>query len=226
MKISRDTYVSIFFWSFIVLLFVSVFLSKDIVIFLKEFIDGNNLISVFFFIFTMFIAVVVAPIAVLPIVPAVSPFFGPLLTTFYVVVGWSAGAVVAFLLARYAGRPALSKIISLKTVERYESRIPGNLTFWGLVFLRMIIPVDILSYVVGFVSSMSVFKYTIATIIGIAPFSFLFSYGGVAFAQENYKNLLILASLAVVVFILATYYFFRETKLHTKNQGENADVVE
>ncbi len=226
MNIGRNAYIDIFFWSFVVLLFASVLLSKDIVIFLKEFIDGNNVISVFFFIFTMFIAVVIAPIAVLPIVPIVSPFFGPLMTTLYVVVGWSAGAVVAFLLARHIGRPTLSKVISLKTIEQYESRLPTNFTFSGLIFLRMIIPVDILSYIVGFVSSISVSKYTLATLIGITPFALFFSYGGVEFAQGNYKGLLILVLLAVSVFMLAMYFFFKGTKSCTNVQEENTDGIE
>ena len=77
----------------------------------------------------------------------------------------------------------------------------------------MIIPVDVLSYAVGFVSSISVFKYTLATFIGIMPFSFIFAYGGVAFAQENYKGLFILALMAVTIFITIAYYFLRK---HTK----------
>lgn len=218
MKITRDICLSIIFWIFILLFLASALLSDNVVTFLKEFIDGNNITSAFFLIFMMFLATVVAPLAVLPIVPAVSPFFGPLLTTLYVVMGWCAGAVVAFLLARHVGRPTLSKIISLDTVERYESRLPKNLTFWGLVFLRMVIPVDVLSYVVGFVSSMSVFKYTLATLIGITPFSFIFSYGGVAFAQENYKGLLMLALLAVAIFISAVFYFVWKFKIERSKE--------
>ena len=109
MNITRDTYLNIILWFFIIIFLASALLSEDVVIFLREYIDGNNTISAFFFVFLMFLATVIAPIAALPLVPAVSPFFGPLLTTFYVVVGWCAGAVVAFLLARHIGRPALSR---------------------------------------------------------------------------------------------------------------------
>ena len=69
------------------------------------------------------------------------------------------------------------KIISEKDIVKYHKYIPEDVNFWWVVFLRMVIPVDVLSCVVGLLTNMSLWKYTLATIISIAPFSFIFSYG-------------------------------------------------
>ena len=42
--------------------------------------------------------------------------------------------------------------------------------------MRMVIPVDVLSYAIGLFSTMSLKSYTLATVIGITPFAFIFAY--------------------------------------------------
>ena len=61
----------------------------------------------------------------------------------------------------------------------------------------MIIPVDILSYALGFFSTVSLTEYTFATIIGVSYFSFVFSYLGAAAIEDN-----ILLFVGVAVFSL------------------------
>ena len=155
------TWTSIILLVALVLLFLATpFFFNGPVDYLRSVIEGNGFVSAFAFIALMFIATVVAPLAALPLVPLFSPIFGPLHTVIYVVLGWSLGAVVAFLLARYIGRPALSRFVPLQTIEKYEKRLPSDVTFWGLVFLRMVVPVDVLSYAVGFISTMRDRKIT------------------------------------------------------------------
>ncbi len=213
---------SILVLALVSLLLATPFFFNGPVDYLRSVIEDNSLVSAFAFVSLMFIATVVAPITALPLVPLFSPIFGPFHTTLYVILGWGLGAVVAFLLARYIGRPALSRFVHLQTIKKYEERLPKYITFWGLVFLRMVIPVDVLSYAMGFMSTMRFLPYTLATMIGITPFAFLFSYVGVAYVGARYLTLFALFALAVVT-IVGAIIFLRATQ----NSGNNdADYKE
>ena len=62
----------------------------------------------------------------------------------------------------------------------------------------MIVPVDILSYALGLFTDMKTRDFTIATIIGITPFSFVFAYlGSVPFQYQ-----LIAAGVFGIVFLV------------------------
>jgi len=197
----------------IVCLFIVSIFWKEPVIFLENMIADNSIASAAIFIFLMFITTVIAPLAMLPMVPMIAPFFGPFLTAIYTIVGWGFGAIVAFLLARHIGRPLLEKIVSLEEIEKYESRIPENMTFWGLVLLRMVVPVDILSYALGFLSKIPLYRYSLATIIGISPFAFLFSYMGDSFLDGDYFVFTSIFVGSLVMFIVVFYLLIKNKKL-------------
>ena len=167
----------------VLILFLTPFFWTEPVDYLQQAINDNGLLSALAFIAIILIATVVAPVTALPLVPALAPIFGPLQTAIYAVLGWGMGAVIAFLLARHIGRPLLAHLVSLESLTRYESKIPPTLTFWGLVGLRMVLPVDVLSYAIGLVSTISLPTYTAATLIGIVPFALIFSYGGAFLAD-------------------------------------------
>ncbi len=179
--------------------------------YLKSFIGENQVVSALVFIFLMFIATVVAPLLILPFVPAVAIYLGPFPTALYSIVGWTLGAVAAFLIARYLGRPIVGRLVSLERIARYEQYIQQTAQFWWLVALRMALPVDILSYAVGLLSSMPLWQYTLATAIGVAPFSFIFSYLGVAFLSGRYEFLVGLVVLGIFLFSFAYYFTTRSS---------------
>ncbi len=157
------------------------------------------------FIGAMFVATVAAPVAVLPTVPLVALILGPLPTALYSIIGWSLGAVVAFLIARHIARPVLERYVPLETVARYERYIPEDAKFWWVVLLRLVIPVDILSYALGILSKMPLGQYAAATVIGVTPFSFVFAYLGVAFVSGKF---FILGSLVALLAIAASAWYY------------------
>lgn len=177
--------------------------------YLKSFVGENHLISALVFIFLMFLATVIAPLLILPFVPAVAIYLGPFPTALYSIIGWTLGAVVAFLIARHLGRPVVGRLVSLEEIARYERYVPQTAQFWWLVVLRMALPVDILSYAVGLLSSMPLWQYTLATAIGVVPFSFIFSYLGVAFFGGRYEFLVGILVLGFFLFSLAYYFTTR-----------------
>lgn len=201
----------ILLFAFIILAILSMFLSEPIY-YIEQFIGDNYIVSSIAFIILMFVATVIAPIAVLPIVPTVALMLGPLPTAIYSIVGWTAGAVVAFLIARHLGRPVLSRFIPLNKIAKYEKYIPENVEFWWIVVLRMIIPVDVLSYAIGFFSRISIGKYTLATLIGVTPFSFIFAYLGYAFIHKQHFLLVLFFVIALFIFSLA-YIFLLKKKI-------------
>ncbi len=151
-------------------------------------------------------ATVLAPIALLPLVPFVAPVLGPFTTAIACIAGWTVGAVIAFLIARYGGRPFVARFIPLETLSSYEARIPEKAHPLFLIFLRMVIPVDVLSYVLGLVSTVSLFEYTYTTLIGVSWFSFVFAYSGDALSTRNYVLLGSIGVASVFILLIATRY--------------------
>ena len=130
------------------------------------------------YVFVTVIAVVVAPISTIPLIPAASGLWGWFIAATLSIIGWTIGAQIAFQLARSFGKPLIEKLISIERLTRFEKRLSKEHMFWTIVFLRIVIPVDILSYAVGLFSNMKGSIYFFATLIGITPFAFVIAYAG------------------------------------------------
>jgi uncharacterized membrane protein YdjX (TVP38/TMEM64 family) len=160
----------------------------------------------------MFIATVCAPIAVLPLVPIIAPLLGPFLTGFACWVGWTIGAVIAFYIARYGGRPLMAHFVRLESLEKYEAKIPHEAHFALILALRIVIPVDLLSYALGLFSSVSLRVYTTASALGIMWFSFAFAYLGYAGATGDTVLFIGYGVASAIIFGCALWYTFRAMK--------------
>ena len=173
--------------------------------------EENPLLGGILFALIMFSTTVVAPLTSLPLVPIVAMFLGPFTTGLACFVGWTLGAVVAFLIGRHLGQPFVAKYIGMEKIKKYEKYIPPETSFMLIVVLRMCVPVDLLSYALGLLSTVSFRVYTLATMIGILWFSFAFAYGGVALMNRDY---VLLASIGVAsVLILGFSWFYIRRKL-------------
>ncbi len=185
----------------IILLFVLVsFISQQYPDTIRGFI-GNNILGMILYLFLFVITTVIAPLSSLPLVPLASAVFGPFLTAVLNILGWTAGAVIIFVLCRKYGVPLIKKFISLQKLQKIESKIPEKSEFWSVVLLRMTIPVDILSYALGLFSKIDFKRYFLATLIGITPFSFVFAYAG-AFPVK-YQLLALVAAAAIILISFA-----------------------
>lgn len=167
---------------------------------LKAIAEGERLLGAGLLALLMFATTVAAPLVSLPLVPMLAPVLGPFTTGLASFVGWTAGAVVAFLIGRDFGKPIVSKFMDMKTIEKYESYLDPNMSFMLIVMLRMVVPVDILSYALGMFTNVPIFTYTTATMLGIVWFSFAFAYLGEALIGGNYVLFagLSVASIAVL----------------------------
>lgn len=206
MRVSLCAYTT--FFGILILTTISFFWDAPVLM-LEAYIGEERVLGALIFCVIMIIATVIAPITVFPVIPMIAPVLGPFTTGLMSVIGWTVGAVIAFLIARHAGRPVLSKFVSLSTLHQYEALVPKEARFLTIVLLRMMVPVDVLSYALGFLSTVGLVEYTLATLVGVAYFSFAFSYLGEAALEQNSELMVILGTASVSVFAFSWWYIAR-----------------
>lgn len=185
--------------------------SDDVVNFFKGYMEGS-VWGPLAFIGALIAAVVLAPVTVVPLIPLAGSVFGPFWAGVLSVIGWTLGAIAAYLLARYIGKPIVKYIVPLESIEKFEARLSGQATFWGLVALRIVVPVDVLSFAVGLFTRMPLYPYALATLIGVTPFSFIFSYGGTALAEGSIGRLVTISVVGLLLFFVVLRYATKSKK--------------
>ena len=168
----------------VIKIFIDIVLFMLLSYFVKKKLDsfstliGNGLFSMLLYVLVLVIAVVLAPVSAIPLVLIVSNLWGWFSAAMLSIIGWVIGATMAFTIARKYGVSLVKKLVPIKKIASIENRIPKKNIFWSIVFLRIVVPVDILSYALGLFSQISTKRYVLATIIGVLPFAFIFAYLG------------------------------------------------
>ena len=158
---------------------------------------------------SMICTVVIPPIPSLPLVLAAGAAFGPFDGALYAVIGAEIGATVCFLAARALGREALSRM--MKTEATFGQTCTDH-QLMGAVFFARLIP--IFSFEVSFgagLTNISLKTFALATLFGMAPPTFAFTYLGSSIVSAQWP--LIAAGAAMVLFFLAM------PKILTKYRG-------
>ena len=174
---------------------------------IRNYIEKRSLVGMLVYLGANLTAVVVAPVSALPLIPVAANVWGWFVTGILNIIGWTAGAVIAFVLAQKYGKPIIKRLVSIEKLEKIEKILPEQSVFWGVVFLRMVTPVDGLSYALGLFSKMSLWQFFLATLIGITPFSFVFAYAGTL--PVVYQ---ILALGAAIVIFISGWMFMKKRK--------------
>ena len=182
----------------IVLVFVLVtYIVQSNIDFFKSII-GEGILGVLIYVFFVQLAIVFAPLNSTPLIPIASNVWGPFATSLINIFSWTLGSVIVFIISRKWGTKILGKLISLKDFHKLENKIPKENEFLSIVFLRMIVPVDILSYFLGLFSKIKFRTYLFASFIGIIPFAFAISYlGSIPFIYQ----LPVIFLVVLVIFI-------------------------
>jgi uncharacterized membrane protein YdjX (TVP38/TMEM64 family) len=144
---------------------------------LRRFIDQHPLPGVFLYIALNILDAMIAPGATLPLIPIAAKAWGRIPAALVTTVGWTIGSLLAFLIARRWGASAVKKITSYERVTRLKKYIPDNL-FWSVVLMRAVMPMDVISYVLGLFTDMSWQSYLGATALGLLPSALLLAYLG------------------------------------------------
>lgn len=172
-------------------------------------IEGGGVLGIVgFVLLTAIFVVFVIPLDIVFLIPIGAAVFGPVPTALMSIAGWTLGAAAAFWIARHFGKPVVERLIGLERIRALERRIPKRNVFWGVVLLRMLVSVDILSYALGLASEISWGSYIVATAIGVTPFGFYFAYTSTL--PFWYEVLAICLALGIASLILIKYRLPRE----------------
>lgn len=144
--------------------------------YLREIIELKGLIGMIIYVFLEIASIVIVPITTFPLLPIAVVLWGSFIAAVLNVIGWMIGAAIAFSLARKYGRPFVSRFVKKKHIIHLEKLVPEKNIFWSIVILRMSVPTDILSYILGLFTAIPMNTYLIATFFGLIPFAFIFAY--------------------------------------------------
>ncbi|HVL56508.1 MAG TPA: VTT domain-containing protein [Burkholderiaceae bacterium] len=165
----------------------------------QRWIEQHSLLGAVAYVLLGAASVVLLPFSSLPLLPLATRIWGVLLAGLLSAAGWWLGCLIAFWLARL-GRRWLERLVSLEAVDRLERKIPRDVGFGGIVILRMIFPVDVISFALGLLRELRFSTYAVASLIGILPFSFVWSYAG---GELGTGRLLSFAVIALVIVALS-----------------------
>ncbi len=169
---------------------------------------GTSFLGMFLFVVIVALSIIIAPVSSVPLFPLASALWGWIIAALLGTLGWTIGAVVAFLLARRYGINLVKKVLPLDKIYKFEKKIPEKNLFFTVVFLRMVTPIDGVSYLFGLFNKMSLKSFTIATIIGLIPFSFAIAYVG---SISIYYQAFVLL-IALMIFIIGLIIAERKVK--------------
>ena len=144
---------------------------------LKRFIDHHTIQGVIVYILLNILDAVIAPGATLPLIPIAARAWGHVAAAVVTTVGWTTGSLVAFYIARRWGSPIVKKLTSMERVKRLRPSVPKN-PFWSVVWLRLVVPMDVISYVLGLFTEMTWPSYALATALALTPSAFILAYIG------------------------------------------------
>lgn len=164
---------------------------------------GDGFIGILAYLLITIVAIVIAPISMTPLIPISSNMWGLFYGTAINVTGWTIGSIIVFFISRRYGVPLIKRFISLEKINQLERKVPKENVFVSLIILRMITPVDVLSYAISLFTKISFRTYIATTIIGITPFAFVFSYLGTVPVLYQLTGFII---FAVVVALIAIFY--------------------
>jgi uncharacterized membrane protein YdjX (TVP38/TMEM64 family) len=158
----------------------------------------------------MVLAILVSPIPSAPIALAAGALYGHAWGTLYVLLGAELGALAAFGIARLAGYEVLRHWFG----ERLSLGWFGSQNaLMGLVFASRLLPFvsfDLVSYAAG-LTVLTWWRFTIATLAGIVPASFLLAhFGAEMVAGEADQAMLAALGLGVLVAIPFAAKFIRD----------------
>jgi uncharacterized membrane protein YdjX (TVP38/TMEM64 family) len=144
---------------------------------IRTFIDQQPIWGLLLYLTLNIVDAVAAPGVTLPLIPVAVRVWGHVPAALATTVGWTTGSLVAFLIARRWGYPVVRKITSIDRIRAMRRYIPEDL-FWSIVLVRLVLPMDVISYVLGLFTDIRWATYVGATALGLTPSAFLLAYFG------------------------------------------------
>ena len=134
----------------------------------------------------MSVAIVFNPLPSAPVALTAGAVYGHTMGTVYVVAGAEIGAILAFVIARWAGFDLTRRFFGETGMFQ---RINSQRTLTILVFVSRLIPFmsfDLVSYAAG-LSPIKFWRFALATLLGLIPVSFALAHFGSEIDEGNYQ---------------------------------------
>ena len=175
---------------------------------LQSFSEYSGWMGVGMYILLMFLSVVFAPLNTVFLIPLSSQTFGPFWAAIYSLIGWITGSMVAFWLARELGQKNLENTKIIKKLDKWEKKMPLFQYYIFIIFLRMFMPADILSYSLGLMKRLGYKEFFWTTVLGLTPFAFIFTY--VSTSSLRYQ--IVLGLIFLVIYLGVGIWFKKNGK--------------
>jgi len=175
-------------------------------------VESYGAIGPFIIILLMITAILVSPLPSAPIAIAAGAAYGHSWGGLYVLTGSVAGATGAFLIARYLGYEYVEKIAKNHLPQK---SINSQNALTGIVLISRLMPFlsfDIISYAAG-LTPLLLWRFLVATIIGILPASFFLAHVGSELATTELDRI----TLAIAILAGLTGLSFAVNFVRKKN---------
>lgn len=166
-----------------------------------ELIQGliqNDFLGILVYISVLIVSAVVAPIDVLFLMPIATALWGWIPAALISLFGWTLGSAVVFALSRKYGVNLIKRLVPLKKIYEYEKLMPKRNVFFSIVFLRIAVPVDIVSYAIGLFTRVNFSTFFFATLLGFTPLAFALAYLGSLPANFQLISFILFAFIVVL----------------------------
>lgn len=160
----------------------------------------------------MTLAILVSPIPSAPIALAAGALYGHTWGTVYIVLGAELGALAAFGLARVLGHDVVHRWFGDRLPK---TRLRSQGALMAIVFASRLLPFvsfDVVSYAAG-LTTLSLWRFALATLAGILPASFLLAhFGGEMATGELGRIFLAVLALGLVTGVPLAVHLLRERR--------------
>lgn len=179
---------------------------------LRQAIVGLGAVGPFAVVAFMTLAILVSPIPSAPIALAAGAAYGHAWGTLYIVAGAELGALLAFGLARLLGRDALQRWLGQRLPR---TRLASQGSLMTIVFVSRLLPFisfDVVSYAAG-LTSLTLWRFGLATLAGILPASFLLAhFGGEMATGEVDRIMYSVLALGLLTAVPLAIHLLRERR--------------
>jgi uncharacterized membrane protein YdjX (TVP38/TMEM64 family) len=199
---------------------------------LLNFINEHRANAAFIFIGLQALQVIVAPVPGEATGFVGGMFFGTGWGILYSTIGLTLGSLIAFLLARFAGRPLVEMVVKAETIKRYDYVMRHKGLFLAfLMFLIPGFPKDILCYLLG-LGHMRQRDFLLVSTTGRLLGTTLLTVGGALFRDKRYGALFTLLGFSLLFILLTMVYrvtierWFRKMRAaqHLKHRADRTKL--
>ncbi|MFM2381738.1 MAG: hypothetical protein RLZZ76_505 [Candidatus Parcubacteria bacterium] len=182
---------------------------REFVFWIRDYIEGAHRFSQVAYVFLLFSIGTYLPLNAIPLIPFGAAVFGPFEAALLSSIGWTLGAIGAFLISRTYGRTYLEKHLPLARIDKVIELLPEKNRLPLLLVFRLVLPSDTASYALGLTKTLGFKEYSIATAISYTVYSFLLSYLGHALFEGNVFMAIKIGLVLLAIFSFGWYLLSR-----------------